>query len=234
VSDRNADVVEAPLGVNNYAEYCEHELSGGPVDLFRSLFESSGLCLACVDLGQRVVHANDEFLRMVNRDDQQVRGQEIADALHPGFAVSLRCRLSELTAGRSVRFTENVMVLRRDGGTVSGDLTGVAVRAGSDRPQLVIVLFTPYRAVHEQPSGDRDLLLTDAGARVLESVAAGASTNWMASHLYLSRQGVDYHVRSMLRKLDVPNRPALVSRAYALGILRPGEWPPKVAPDWIR
>jgi len=71
-------------------------------------------------------------------------------------------------------------------------------------------------------------------ARILEGVAAGVSTVDMAIKLYLSRQGVEYHVGSLLRRLRAPNRAALVSRAYSLGVLSVGSWPPKVLPDCVR
>ena len=47
--------------------------------------------------------------------------------------------------------------------------------------------------------------------------------------LYLSRQAVDYRIGAMLRKLAAPSRAALVSKAYASGVLCPAQWPPRVA-----
>ncbi|QNP76213.1 hypothetical protein IAG44_42570 [Streptomyces roseirectus] len=70
--------------------------------------------------------------------------------------------------------------------------------------------------------------LTGVPSHVLEGLAAGLSTQQLASRLGLSSHGIEYHVGSMLRKLNAPNRPALVARAYALGILVPGCWPPQV------
>ncbi|HEX3785134.1 MAG TPA: LuxR C-terminal-related transcriptional regulator, partial [Pseudonocardiaceae bacterium] len=72
---------------------------------------------------------------------------------------------------------------------------------------------------------------TALDARILEGVAAGASTIQLATRLYLSRQGVEYHVGSMLRKLRVSNRAALVSRAYAMGLLVADAWPPRISPE---
>ncbi|MGO4760878.1 LuxR C-terminal-related transcriptional regulator, partial [Streptomyces sp. 2MCAF27] len=54
------------------------------------------------------------------------------------------------------------------------------------------------------------------------------------SKLYLSRQGIEYHVSSMLRKLKAPNRAALVSRAYSAGMLTVGTWPARVLPDFVK
>lgn len=77
-------------------------------------------------------------------------------------------------------------------------------------------------------------ILTEIDARILEGIAAGLSTIPLASRLYLSRQGVEYHVTGLLRKLRVPNRAALVSRAYSMGVLNVGTWPPKVVEDFIK
>ncbi|WP_279616548.1 LuxR C-terminal-related transcriptional regulator [Streptomyces cellostaticus] len=70
-------------------------------------------------------------------------------------------------------------------------------------------------------------------ARILEGVAAGHSTADLAIHLFLSKQGVDYHISDMLRKFEVPNRTALVAKAYAQGLFAPGQWPPRVLPACV-
>lgn len=80
---------------------------------------------------------------------------------------------------------------------------------------------------------DIELSLSPLCTKVLEGVAAGLSTSSLASSLYLSTQGVQYHVSALARKLKAANRTALVSRAYAAGILVPGSWPPRVAPDFV-
>jgi hypothetical protein len=40
-------------------------------------------------------------------------------------------------------------------------------------------------------------------------------------------------VDTLMRKLKVKNRPALVSKAYFMGVLCPG-CPPRVHPDYLR
>lgn len=207
---------------------------GGHDDLFRSLFEWSGLCMACVDPAQRVVEANEEFFRVINRSPAEVHGRDVVELLHPGFGFGLQRQLARLADGQRERFTDHVVVLRHGGGAVPGCLTGIAVGAGARQP-LLLVLFTPYQQVDGPPavSGPKTRL-TDVGARVLEGVAAGVSTVQLASQLYLSRQGVEYHVGAMLRRLEVPNRAALVSKSYELGILSPGTWPPRVVPHMVK
>ena len=55
----------------------------------------------------------------------------------------------------------------------------------------------------------------------------------LASMLYLSRGGVEYHVDVLMRKLKVSNRPALVAKSYFMGVLCHG-WPPRVHPDYLK
>nr|ARU08090.1 MlcU [uncultured bacterium] len=81
---------------------------------------------------------------------------------------------------------------------------------------------------------DTHKTLSVLSAKVLEGVAAGSSTIQLASELYLSRQGVEYHVNVMLRKFKVPNRVALVSRVYSMGMFDHTAWPPAVLPEYIR
>jgi DNA-binding NarL/FixJ family response regulator len=56
----------------------------------------------------------------------------------------------------------------------------------------------------------------------------GASGAELARKLHLSQQGVEYRVGAMIRRLGVSNRASLVSKAYSLGVLEAGQWPPRV------
>lgn len=84
------------------------------------------------------------------------------------------------------------------------------------------------RAVH------RSRFLTELDARILAGVAVGASNVALAPKLCLSRQGIEYRVTSLLRRMRAPNRAAPVSRAHMLGLFTPGSWPPKVRSDCTR
>ncbi|MCX4909692.1 response regulator transcription factor [Streptomyces sp. NBC_00878] len=70
-------------------------------------------------------------------------------------------------------------------------------------------------------------------AQLLEGLADGASTDELASRLYLSRQGIEYRVRAMFRRFGASNRTQLVAKAYSRGVLAERDWPPKVAPDYV-
>ncbi|MBL1083766.1 PAS domain-containing protein [Streptomyces actinomycinicus] len=71
--------------------------------------------------------------------------------------------------------------------------------------------------------------LTAAQVRILALLAAGHNNAEIAAALHLSRQTVDYHLSRLRDLLDAATRPALVARAYVLGILSPQAWPPRSA-----
>ncbi len=73
--------------------------------------------------------------------------------------------------------------------------------------------------------------LTEAERRVLVAVAAGLSTQAIASRLFVSRQAVAYHIGNLLRKFQVGNRAGLVSRAFVDGVLTTDRWPPEIAEE---
>ena len=65
-------------------------------------------------------------------------------------------------------------------------------------------------------------------AAILEGLAAGQSHVQIAARLHFSRQGVDYHLDKLRRKLSAPSRAAIVSRAFTLNLFVAGTWPPKI------
>ncbi|WP_344876511.1 helix-turn-helix transcriptional regulator [Allokutzneria multivorans] len=204
-----------------------------PVDLYKPLFERSGICMANLDPQLRVRDANSDFFREFGRQSSSVRGRLFQDFLHPSVEPRLRQQLGCLLDGRRASFGERMLGTRPDGTVFSGELTGIAATKADGTVGAVMVLVKAERDERAaRPRVDPGKMLSDIDARILEGVAAGTSTVQMASRLYLSRQGVEYHVSTMFRKLKVTNRPALVSKAYALGILSTGCWPPKVVPEY--
>ncbi|MGW3493180.1 PAS domain-containing protein [Streptomyces sp. NPDC001020] len=71
--------------------------------------------------------------------------------------------------------------------------------------------------------------LTAAQIRILSLLAGGSTNGEIAASLGLSRQTVDYHLSRLRALLGAATRPALVARAYVLGILGPRTWPPQPA-----
>lgn len=192
-------------------------------------------CMASLDAELNIEAANSEFFRHVARPSREICGQSIYDVLHPSARNILPKHFSHLSDGHGGRFVEKVVAKRGHDRVFSTEITGIAIRGEGDAFSGIVVLMTPHDDLSEAaPAAKSTPLLTALDARILEGVATGASTVQLASRLYLSRQGVEYHVGLMLRRFKAPNRATLVSRAYAMGVFTVGSWPPRVLPDFVK
>jgi DNA-binding CsgD family transcriptional regulator len=89
----------------------------------------------------------------------------------------------------------------------------------------------------QQPAPPRRLALRpldELDSQILEMLANGATSAQMSMRLHLSRQGIDYHITQLQRRFKVRSRPALVSRAYVLGVMVVDTWPPRIADEYVR
>jgi PAS domain S-box-containing protein len=204
-------------------------------DQFRSFFDRSGMCVANLDHTAKVVEANADLVRQFGRTQKGVCGRKFCDLLHPSVRDKVGEQFGRLADRQRSRFDEGIVVVRPDDTTFSGEVTGIAVRGDAGNVENIMVLVRPDQGQRaENMLARRKRLFTDMETRVLEGVAAGMSTVQLASVLFLSRGGIEYHVTMLLRKLKVNNRPALVSKAYSMGIFRVGSWPPRVLPDYCK
>jgi DNA-binding CsgD family transcriptional regulator len=218
--------------------------SGPAAEPDRSAGADAKTCMASLEPGLTVVAANDEFFQQFGRSSSDVCGRGLYELLHPGTQAVLDRHFAGLVKHGRNRFAERVLGMYGSDNLFSGELTAVAVRGETDELSSIVVVICPDSAHAEQaevseqgrrrPRGFLKAPLTELDGRILEGVAAGASTVQLANRLYLSRQGVEYHVGSMLRKLRVSNRPALVSRAYSMGLLAADCWPPRIVPGVVR
>jgi PAS domain S-box-containing protein len=201
----------------------------------RPAVELADVCIATLEPSRRVLEANGGFLYQLGRSAAEVCGQNFEEFVHPSVKQVMVQQLVRLGESKRDRFNGRLVGLRPNDGVFFGDLTGVAVRTDNSQVSKIVLLMRPDRAAETVRSvSDRRKVLSELDARVLEGVAAGISTIQLASKLYLSRQGIEYHVAAMLRRFKSPNRSALVAKAYSQGILRIGQWPPRVTPEYIR
>ena len=202
----------------------------------RGSVQFTDFCIANLDTGLRVLEANADFLHHLGRSASEVYGKSFIDFVQPSVKGLISQHLARLSTGKRDRFTARMVGVRPSYAVFSGDITGAVVRKETGEVSAIVVLFKPDRAGEAvvSPMADKRKMLSELDARVLEGVATGISTVQLASKLYLSRQGIEYHVGAMLRRFKSPNRSALVSKAYSQGILCVGQWPPKVTPEYIR
>jgi DNA-binding CsgD family transcriptional regulator len=202
-------------------------------DVLGAVFEASGLGLAILRLDLRIADTNDAFLAHFGGTKGQRTGESFLDLLHPATR-ELTSRLFQklLTANRR-HFTERMVGLGAKDRPISGKMTGTIVHDRAGRMGAIAVQVAPDGLLGGASAPAGGLSLTDLDARIVEGVAAGASTVLLADRLHLSRQGVEYRIAALLRRFQAPNRTALVARAYAMGALTVGGWPPKVLPELV-
>ncbi|MFH8750778.1 LuxR C-terminal-related transcriptional regulator [Streptomyces rimosus] len=216
--------------------------------------DRQGVCMAVLDPILTIRQATQDFFRNFATPDEtgadvlagapsdsstttapDVCGRDFRELVHPSVRQPLMRQFERLLSGRCDRFSAHVVALRSEGDAFTGSLTATAVSGYAPDPAAVLVLMRPGQSTEgDAVVAPRKKLLSEIDARILEGIAAGLSTIPLASRLYLSRQGVEYHVTGLLRKLKVPNRAALVSRAYAMGVLTVGTWPPRVVEGFIK
>ncbi|HEV2244199.1 MAG TPA: helix-turn-helix transcriptional regulator [Streptosporangiaceae bacterium] len=73
----------------------------------------------------------------------------------------------------------------------------------------------------------RPVSFTDRETSIICLIAAGLTNAQVAWRLCISHHTVAQHVAEMLRRSSARNRCELVARAYAVGSLRTGVWPPR-------
>lgn len=64
-----------------------------------------------------------------------------------------------------------------------------------------------------QSSNNTDVELTEAETRILQLLAEGASYKGISKEVYLSVDGVRYHIRNIYNKLEVSNKSEAVAKA---------------------
>lgn len=205
------------------------------VDVFKAMMERSGLCIASLDVDGRVIDANPEFLRQFGRSIEALRGRHFLDLLHPGVHASVRRQFDLLASGRRERFADHMAGIADGGGVFAAELTGVAVHDASGDLVMTVVVVAPDEDVRESAlSLDHGFSLSELDAKILERIANGESTVRIAAKLFISPQCVEYHVGIMFRKLKVPNRAALVSKAFSMALFNVASWPPKVLSTYVK
>lgn len=197
------------------------------VELFRWLSGESGVGVARLDGGMCVTEANGEFLRQFRKAPAELYGCAFFDLLHPGAQVRARRKFARLSDSRRPQLLDRVAAVGAAPGEPAFhcEVAAVPVRDVLERLVYVVVLVKPQHSAGG--SAGYDASFDDVDARILEGIAAGESGAELARKLHLNQQGVEYRVSAMIRRLGVQNRASLISKAYSIGVMELGQWPPR-------
>jgi PAS domain S-box-containing protein len=204
-------------------------------DVVLSLFERSGIGLALVDPSLRVRSVNSAFSAQSGWPHDEICDRGFLELLHPCVRQYVMRQFCRLLQGHQARLVSRSIAMSFHDTAVSGKLTAFPVEDAAEKIKMILVQFLPEEAPEDQQGlAASQRKLTPLTARVLEGVAAGDPTVRLAAKLFLSRQGIEYHVSILLRQFKVPNRTALAAKAYSMGMFSIGCWPPRVLPEYIR
>ncbi|MER7395144.1 LuxR C-terminal-related transcriptional regulator [Streptomyces sp. NPDC000151] len=192
---------------------------------FLILLDRMPLPVAVCRADGEILIANPAMAAVWGTTRGRLRGRNLLDHFSPR-AISQVGRLVEaVRMGRRSRYPVEVRWHERpDGPAREGMLTLDPVGDPSDEPPALLAILRVHedRPAPPQPA-ER---LSPVESRILALAASGATTAAIGKDLGLTVDGVNYHLTRLTRRFRVPNRTALIARAYTLGLLSPTSWPP--------
>jgi DNA-binding CsgD family transcriptional regulator len=221
---------------NEFAIDDAHDIFGEDAErdgVFRTVFDRAGVRVAALDHNLQITDASADFAGEFGRTVAGLRGVLFPELLHPSVRERLVQQLTRLVEGQRQRFVERVLAPLSGGTVFGGELTGLVVHGEANQVNGLLIVLRPEPMERGTVVVGKRKLLSETDARILEGIAAGASTVQLAALLYLSCGGVEYHLTALLRSMKVGNRSALVSKAYSMGLIGVGTWPPRVLSDYV-
>lgn len=191
----------------------------------QALRDHSGLPCALLSANGRVVQASAAAAELLETRRSDLVGRRAHTLLAPTPDLAqLHRRWNGLIARRVRRVETSAVLVDVRGRQRRAQLHLTTVGRSAARARNVWAVITHQSLVHEAHAP-----LTAAQIRILALLAEGSSNGEIATSMRLSRQTVDYHLSRLRELLGAATRPALVARAYVLGILAPRAWPPRSA-----
>ncbi|MFD9071358.1 helix-turn-helix transcriptional regulator [Streptomyces lasiicapitis] len=191
---------------------------------FLNLLDRTPAPIAISTTDGEITGANPALAALWDLTPSRLTGRNLLDLFTPTDDARFAKLDRALRTGRRSRYPVRVR-WTASGMSYEGELTvePVSDPAGTSPPLLAILSVDERRTAPRAPEPQP---LSAQEARILALVAAGLTTAMVARAVDLSADGVNYHLVRLCRRFEVPNRTALVARAYVLGLLSPTAWPP--------
>ncbi|MFD4540172.1 helix-turn-helix transcriptional regulator [Streptomyces bauhiniae] len=191
------------------------------------LFDRVAVPVAVCDVYGNVLMANPAMAAECGTSPGQLRGRDVLELFRPQEAGQVERIAKALRLRHRSRYQVSVSWSAPSGTERYGELTADPVSDSTDEtPALLVMLRVLGESEPEPVPGPAPV--TPVEGAVLALLAQGATTGRAARELGLSRDGVAYHLRRLSARWHAANRTELIARAYALGVLAPGVWPPRV------
>ncbi|MER5940501.1 PAS domain-containing protein [Streptomyces sp. NPDC001928] len=189
------------------------------------VFDRVAVPVAVCDVYGAVQLANPAMAAECGTTPGRLRGRDVLELFRPQEATQVERIAEALRLRHRSRYQVSVRWRAPDGAERYGELTADPV---SDTVEETPALLVMLRVLGErEPSTETPpTRVTPMEARILALLAGGATTARAARETDLTVDGVNYHLRRLSARWSAANRTELVARAYALGVLAPGVWPP--------
>ncbi|WST00917.1 PAS domain-containing protein [Streptomyces sp. NBC_01171] len=191
------------------------------------LFDRVAVPVAVCDVYGKVALANPAMAAECGTSPGQLRGRDVLELFRPQEAGQVERIAQALRLRHRSRYQVSVSWSAPGGTERYGELTADPVSDSTDETPALLVMLRVL-GESEPESVPEPAPVTPVEGAVLALLAGGATTGRAARELGLSRDGVAYHLRRLSARWHAANRTELVARAYALGVLAPGVWPPRV------
>ncbi|MET7674115.1 PAS domain-containing protein [Streptomyces seoulensis] len=191
------------------------------------LFDRVAVPVAVCDVYGKVLMANPAMAAECGTSPGRLRGCDVLELFRPEEAGQVARIAQALRLRHRSRYQISVSWSAPGGTERYGELTADPVSDSTDETPALLVMLRVLGEREPEAVPDPAPVTPVEGA-VLALLAQGATTGRAARELGLSRDGVAYHLRRLSARWHAANRTELVARAYALGVLTPGVWPPRV------
>ncbi|MEU6512349.1 PAS domain-containing protein [Streptomyces sp. NPDC046942] len=198
------------------------------IDTTRALFDRAWTPILVTDPAGIVRDANPSAARLTGRPTEVLTGTLLRHLIPHEVCALLGAR----RVARPDGYVDATAALARaDGQWVPVRI--VTWPAGPPGGNLICCLIPLIPSAATPPAQRRPrpasspVTVTAPEARILEGLALGLTNADLSRTLHLSRQGLDYRIGRLRRKLAAGTRPALVARAYVVGLLDIAAWPPR-------
>jgi len=189
-----------------------------------TLFDRVAVPVAVCDVYGDVLLANPAMAAECGTTPGRLRGRDVLELFRPLEAEQVERIAEALRLRHRSRYEVSVRWEAPGGAERFGELTADPVSdTVEDTPALLVMLRVQGE---REPRTGAPVHVSPVEARILALLAHGATTAKAAKETGLTTDGVTYHLRRLSARWGASNRAELVARAYALGVLTSGVWPP--------
>ncbi|MGW2235068.1 PAS domain-containing protein [Streptomyces sp. NPDC001759] len=189
-----------------------------------TLFDRVAVPVAVCDVYGDVLLANPAMAAECGTTPGRLRGRAVLELFRPREATQVERIAEALRLRHRSRYQVSVLWEAPGGAERFGELTADPVSDTVEETPALLVMLRVLGT--REPAAREPARVAPVEARILALLAGGATTARAAKETGLTTDGVTYHLRRLSARWGASNRTELVARAYALGVLTPGVWPP--------